>query len=56
MIRDLVPDEDYPRIFHSPGLEPWVFGILLRTKPNSMIDVGCGYGFWALLLKDVLVV
>ena len=47
----IAADTKYPEIFHSPGLEPWVFGILLRTKPNSMIDVGCGYGFWGFIGK-----
>ena len=47
----IVADIEYPRIFHSPGLEPWVLGILLRVKPKSMLDVGCGHGFWGFISK-----
>jgi len=47
----LIADRNYSKIFHSPGLEPWVLGVLLRVKPNSMVDVGCGYGFWGFIAK-----
>jgi len=47
----IIADTEYPRIFHSPGLEPWVLGVLLRVKPNSMVDVGCGYGFWGFIAR-----
>ena len=47
----LTADKNYSKIFHSPGLEPWVLGVLLRVKPNSMVDVGCGYGFWGFIAK-----
>jgi|GEM_PF-7023576 len=46
----IIADREYPKIFHSPGLEPWVLGILLRVKPNSLVDVGCGYGFWGFIV------
>lgn len=41
----LKADTDYPRIFHSSGLEPWILGILLEVKPRNMLDVSCGYCF-----------
>lgn len=46
-----VADTEYPAVFHSPGLEPWVLGTLLRVKLNSMVDAGCGYGFWGFIAK-----
>ena len=47
----ITADTEYPKVFHSSGLEPWVLGVLLRVKPNSMVDVGCGYGFWGFIAK-----
>jgi len=41
----------YPMIFHSPGLEPWILGLLQESKPKSMLEVGCGYGFWGFIAK-----
>jgi len=44
-------DYEYTRVFHSPGLEPWVLGVLLSIKPSSLLDIGCGYGFWGFIAK-----
>jgi SAM-dependent methyltransferase len=45
-------DEEYTYVFHSPGIEPWILG-LLKSKPSlgRVLDVGCGLGFSALMLK-----
>ncbi len=47
-------DLEYTYIFHSPGLEPWLSGILKRVRPRSVLDVGCGLGFWGFILKGYL--
>ena len=45
-------NQDYTNIFHSPGVEPWVTGFLKDRGPRgAVLDVGCGLGFIALLLK-----
>lgn len=44
-------DKDYSDTFHSPGIDPWITGFLKGKSPNSVIDVGCGFGFTALLLR-----
>jgi SAM-dependent methyltransferase len=45
-------DEEYTYVFHSPGIEPWILGFL-KSKPSlgRVLDVGCGLGFSALMLK-----
>jgi SAM-dependent methyltransferase len=45
---------EYMWAFHSPGLEPWVVGLLRQFKPKSVLDVGCGPGFWGFILKGYL--
>jgi SAM-dependent methyltransferase len=47
-------DSEYTFTFHSPGLEPWVCGLLRGFRPVSVLDVGCGLGFWGLILKGYL--
>jgi len=47
----IIADTKYPQIFHSPGLEPWILGLLLNVKPRSLLDVGCGYGFWSFIIR-----
>ena len=49
----LIYDREYTWIFHSSGLEPWVCGLLRRLKPVSVLDVGCGLGYWGLILKVI---
>jgi len=51
---EMLYDREYTWIFHSPGLEPWVCGLLRRLKPVSVLDVGCGLGYWGLILKGYL--
>ncbi len=38
-------DQDYIKVFHSPGVEPWITGLLKVVRPRSVLDVGCGFGF-----------
>jgi len=47
----VIPDRSYPRIFHSPGIEPWILGLLLDVKPRSLLDIGCGHGFWGFVVR-----
>jgi len=47
-------DEEYTYVFHSPGLEPWLVGLLKSIKPRAVLDIGCGLGFWGLVLKGYL--
>jgi SAM-dependent methyltransferase len=47
-------DSEYTSTFHSPGLEPWVCGLLRGFRPISVLDVGCGLGFWGLILRGYL--
>jgi len=45
-------DRDYTDTFHSPGIEPWILGFLKeRASLGKVLDVGCGLGFTAFLLK-----
>jgi len=44
-------NEDYTNAFHSPGIEPWITGFLRGKSPKTLVDVGCGLGFTALLLR-----
>jgi predicted TPR repeat methyltransferase len=45
-------DKDYTDTFHSPGIEPWILGFLKnRSSLGRVLDVGCGLGISALLLK-----
>jgi len=48
----MIPDRDYPRVFHSPGLEPWILGLLIDARPRGVLDVGCGYGFWGFVVRS----
>lgn len=47
------PDYGHTWHFHSPGLEPWIMGILRNSKIDfeRVLDVGCGLGFWGYLIK-----
>jgi SAM-dependent methyltransferase len=47
-------DEDYSNTFHSPGLEPWLVGLFKSVEPKAVLDIGCGLGFWGLVLKGYL--
>jgi len=45
-------DEEYTYAFHSPGIEPWILGFLKSKRTlGRTLDVGCGLGFSALMLK-----
>mgnify|MGYP000052909739 CR=1 FL=1 len=45
-------DKSYTNTFHSPGIEPWILGFLKsKSSLGRVLDVGCGLGFSALLLK-----
>jgi len=45
-------DEKYTYVFHSPGIEPWILGFLKsKSSLGRVLDVGCGLGFSALMLK-----
>jgi len=45
-------DKGYTDTFHSPGIEPWILGFLKSKESlGRVLDVGCGLGFIALLLK-----
>jgi len=45
-------DVQYTYVFHSPGIEPWVLGFLKNKRSlGRVLDVGCGLGFSALMLK-----
>jgi SAM-dependent methyltransferase len=48
--------ESYTNTFHSPGLEPWICGIVEKSRPISVLDVGCGLGFWGFILKGLQLV
>jgi SAM-dependent methyltransferase len=48
--------ESYANTFHSPGLEPWICGLLEQSRPSSVLDIGCGLGFWGFILKGLLLV
>ena len=54
-VSKLFIDINYPRIFHSLGLEPWILGTLIEfnkgVKNIAILDVGCGYGIWGFLIK-----
>jgi len=41
-------------IFHSPGIEPRITGLLKSLRPVSVLDVGCGLGYWGPILKSYL--
>jgi len=47
-------DSEYAFTFHSPGIEPWVLGLLKQVRPRSVLDVGCGLGLWDLILRGCL--
>ncbi|MEM2703843.1 MAG: hypothetical protein QXR45_11860, partial [Candidatus Bathyarchaeia archaeon] len=48
----LTYDRDYTSTFHSPGIEPWITGFLkIKGSLGMVLDLGCGLGFTALLLK-----
>jgi SAM-dependent methyltransferase len=50
----LTYDSEYTLTFHSPGIEPWITGLLKNFRPSNVLDVGCGLGFWGLVLKNYL--
>jgi ribosomal protein L11 methylase PrmA len=47
-------DSNYTYAFHSPSLDPWLAGLLKSVKPRAVLDIGCGLGFWSLVLKGYL--
>jgi len=47
-------DLKYTLTFHSPGIEPWICGLLRGLRPVSVLDVGCGLGYRGLILKGYL--
>jgi predicted TPR repeat methyltransferase len=50
----MIYDLGYTLTFHSPGIEPWICGLLRQFKPSDVLDVGCGLGLWGLILKGYL--
>ncbi|MEM2704218.1 MAG: class I SAM-dependent methyltransferase [Candidatus Bathyarchaeia archaeon] len=49
---NLIYDEGYTDTFHSPGIEPWIMGFLKgKGSLGKVLDIGCGLGFTAFLLK-----
>jgi SAM-dependent methyltransferase len=50
----MIYDSGYTLTFHSPGVEPWICGLLRQFKPSDVLDVGCGLGLWGLILKGYL--
>ena len=51
-MEQIAVDIDYPRVFHSPGLEPWILGTIRMIKHKfTLLDLGCGYGFWGFVCK-----
>ena len=44
-------DREYTYTFHSPGIELWITEFLKDGSWESALDLGCGLGFTALLLK-----
>jgi SAM-dependent methyltransferase len=50
----MIYDLEYTLTFHSPGVEPWICGLLRQFKPSDALDVGCGLGLWGLILKGYL--
>jgi SAM-dependent methyltransferase len=51
---EMIYDLEYTLTFHSPGIEPWICGLLKQFRPNSVLDAGCGLGLWGLILKGYL--
>lgn len=51
---ELEADREYPWIFHSPGLEPWICGLLKKKDPASLLDIGCGFGFWGFIARTYI--
>jgi SAM-dependent methyltransferase len=47
-------DKEYTRVFHSPGIGPWITDLLKVVRPRSVLDVGCGLGFWGFVLRGYL--
>ncbi len=54
-ITTLSYDRDYVNNFHSPGSEPWIAGYLKDIGHlERFLDLGCGLGMGALLLRSYL--
>jgi SAM-dependent methyltransferase len=51
---EMIYDLEYTLTFHSPGVEPWICGLLRQFKPSDVLDVGCGLGLWGLIAKGYL--
>jgi len=47
-------DEYYTHVFHSPGIEPWVCGLLNKRTVNRVLDIGCGLGSWGFIIKSYI--
>jgi len=45
----MIPDRDYPRVFHSPGLEPWILGLLLMLGLGVFLMLAVVMGSGVLL-------
>ena len=50
----IVFDRQYTYVFHSPGEEPWVCGLLKNRNLNRVLDLGCGLGTWGFLLRTYI--
>ena len=48
----LTYDKDYTNTFHSPGIEPWITGLLKnKSSLGKVLGIGYGLGLASLLLK-----
>lgn len=49
----LTYDWDFLGGFHSPGIEPWITGILKKVERLGwVLDIGCGFGFIGFMLRS----
>ncbi|MCW4009509.1 MAG: class I SAM-dependent methyltransferase [Candidatus Bathyarchaeota archaeon] len=46
------PDRQYTYVFHSPGIEPWICGLLKNRNIKNVLDLGCGVGSFGFLIKN----
>ncbi len=51
---DNFPDRQYTYVYHSPGIEPWICGLLKDRVVENVLDVGCGVGSWGFLIKNYI--
>lgn len=51
---DNFPDRHYTYVFHSPGIEPWICGLLKNRTITKVLDIGCGVGSWGFLIRNYI--